>query len=174
MSFAQINLLLAAAETENADTIGELNVELMWARAEVVGLQKEVKMLRELLSAAPAPDVQLCYAIDKKTSYHLKNRVACECGGVSSKADSTKKTHEAGKKHLDYIQQQAALAPSSEDAKRERKNEQMRERNRKMVGDCACGGKTTRDKVRRERHEGSQMHQAWVMENEQYSDANEE
>ena len=186
MSFAQISTLLAAAErkqTEDYDTIGELNVDLMWARADIDGLQKEVKMLREIISAqqpAAAPVVvQLCYA-EKKRAYHLKNRVACACGGVSSNTESTKKIHEAGKQHVDYIQQQAAVAaasvPSSEDAKREKRekiNEAMREKNRSMVKACPCGGKTTCDKVRRERHEGSQIHQAWVAENDQYSDANE-
>ena len=185
MSFAQISTLLAAAErkqTEDYDTIGELNVDLMWARADIDGLQKEVKMLREMLALAPAaaaPVVQLCLA-EKKRAYHLKNRVACACGGVSSNTESTKKIHEAGKQHVDYIQQQAAVAaasvPSSEDAKREKRekiNEAMREKNRSMVKACPCGGKTTCDKVRRERHEGSQIHQAWVAENDQYSDANE-
>lgn len=179
-SFAQINALIAAAERKQAedyDTIGELHVELLWARADIDGLQKEVKMLREMLALAPAaaaPPVQLCLA-EKKRAYHLKNSVMCACGGKSSQIESTKKNHEAGKQHLNYIQQQAAAAaaPSSEDAKRERKNELMRERNRKMVKDCPCGGKTTCDKVRRERHEGSQMHQAWVMGNDEYSDANE-
>lgn len=177
---AQISTLLAAAErkqTEDYDTIGELNVDLMWARADIDGLQKEVKMLREIISAqqpAAAPVVvQLCLA-DKKRAYQLKNRVACACGGKSSKIDSTKKIHEAGKQHQNYIQQQqAAVAPSSEDAKREKINEAMREKNRSMVKACPCGGKTTCDKVRRERHEGSQIHQAWVAENDQYSDANE-
>lgn len=186
MSFAQISTLLAAAErkqTEDYDTIGELNVDLMWARADIDGLQKEVKMLREIISAqqpAAAPVVvQLCLA-EKKRAYQLKNRVACACGGVSSNTESTKKIHEAGKQHVDYIQQQAAVAaasvPSSEDAKREKRekiNEAMREKNRSMVKACPCGGKTTCDKVRRERHEGSQIHQAWVMGNDQYSDANE-
>ena len=178
-SFAQINALIAAAERrqeQDANTIGELHVELLWARAEVDGLQKEVKMLRDILFAQPAapPVVQLCLA-EKKRAYHLKNRFACACGGKSSQIESTKKIHEAGKQHLDYVQQQAAAsAPSSEDAKREKKNEATRERNRKMVKDCACGGKTTCDKVRRERHEGSKMHQAWVARNEQYSDANDE
>jgi uncharacterized coiled-coil protein SlyX len=190
MSFAQINTLIAAAERKQAEdynTIGELNVNLMWARADVDGLQKEVKMLREIISAqqpAAAPVVQLCLA-EKKRAYHLKNRVACACGGVSSNTESTKKIHEAGKQHVDYIQQQAALAvavaaastPNSEDAKREKRekiNEAMREKNRSMVKGCLCGGKTTCDKVRRERHEGSQMHQAWAAENEQYSDASDE
>jgi hypothetical protein len=50
----------------------------------------------------------------------------------------------------------------------------MREKNRKMVKDCPCGGKTTCDKVRRERHERSQMHQGWVREIEEYSDASDE
>jgi hypothetical protein len=50
----------------------------------------------------------------------------------------------------------------------------MRERNRKMVKACACGGKTNCDEMRRERHERSQMHQAWVRENDQYSDASDE
>ena len=183
MSFAQISTLLAAAErkqTEDYDTIGELNVDLMWARADIDGLQKEVKMLREMLALAPAaaaPVVQLCLA-EKKRAYHLKNRVACACGGVSSNTESTKNIHEAGKQHMEYVQQQqaavaAAVAPSSENSKREKINEAMRERNRKMVKDCACGGKTTCDKVRRERHEGTQIHQAWVAENDQYSDANE-
>ena len=180
MSFAQISTLLAAAErkqNEDYNTIGELHVELLWARAEADGLKNEIKMLREMLAlapAAPAAPVQLCYA-EKKRAYHLKNSVICACGGKSSQIESTKKNHEAGKQHQNYIQQQAAAsaAPSSDDAKRERKNELMRERNRKMVKDCPCGGKTTCDKVRRERHEGSQMHQAWVMENDQYSDANE-
>jgi hypothetical protein len=128
-SFAQINALIAAAERrqeQDANTIGELHVELLWARADIDGLQREVKMLREIIS----------------------------------------------------VQQQAAVAaasaPDSEDAKREKKNEAMRERNRSMVKDCLCGGKTTCDKVRRERHEASQMHQAWVARNEQYSDASEE
>lgn len=182
MSFAQINAFLSATERKQADdsnTIGELTVELMWSRAEVDGLQKEVKMLREILFGQPAaaPVVRLCLA-EKKRAYHLKNCVDCACGGKSSKIESTKKVHEAGKQHQNYIQQQAALAaasvPSSEDAKRERKNELMRERNRSMVKDCPCGGKTTCDKVRRERHEGSQMHQAWVAGNEQYSDASDE
>jgi len=178
MSFAQINALIAAAERKQAEdynTIGELHVELLWSRAEVGGLQNEVKMLRDIISAqqpAAAPVVQLCLA-DKKRAYHLKNRVACACGGVSSNTESTKKIHEAGKQHMDYVQQQAALAPKSEDAKREKINEAMRERNRKMVKDCACGGKTTCDKVRRERHEGTGRHKAWVAENEQYSDASE-
>jgi hypothetical protein len=184
MSFAQINALVAAAERKQAedyDTIGELHVELLWARADIDGLQKEVKMLREMLALAPAaaaPPVQLCLA-EKKRAYHLKNRIACACGGVSSNTESTKKIHEAGKQHQNYLQQQqaaavaAAAAPSSEDAKRERKNELMREKNRSMVKACPCGGKTTCDKVRRERHERSQMHQAWVIGNDQYSDANE-
>ena len=182
-SFAQINALIAAAERKQAedyDTIGELHVELLWARADIDGLQREVKMLREIISGqqpAAAPVVQLCLA-EKKRSYRLKNRVACACGGKSSQIDSIKKNHEAGKQHQNYIQQQAAVAaasaPNSEDAKREKKNEAMRERNRSMVKDCLCGGKTTCDKVRRERHEGSQIHQAWVARNEQYSDASEE
>lgn len=189
MSFAQINTLIAAAERKQAEdynTIGELNVELMWARADVDGLQKEVKMLRDVLAQQPAaaPVVQLCLA-EKKRAYHLKNSVICACGGKSSQIESTKKNHEAGKQHQNYIQQQAALAvavaaasaPNSEDAKREKRekiNEAMREKNRSMVKACPCGGKTTCDKVRRERHEGSQMHQAWAAENEQYSDANDE
>jgi hypothetical protein len=184
-SFAQINALVAAAERrqeQDANTIGELHVELLWARADIDGLQKEVKMLREIISAqqpAAPPVVQLCLA-EKKRAYHLKNCVDCECGGKSSRIASTKKIHEAGKQHQNYIQQQqaaavaaAAAVPSSEDAKRERKNELMREKNRSMVKDCPCGGKTTCDKVRRERHERSQMHQAWLMGNDQYSDANE-
>jgi hypothetical protein len=179
-SFAQINALIAAAEhrqEQDANTIGELHVELLWARADIDGLQREVKMLREIISAQPAaaPVVQLCLA-EKKRAYRLKNSIVCACGGKSSQIESIKKNHEAGKQHQNYIQQQAAAAsaPNSEDAKREKKNEAMRERNRSMVKDCPCGGKTTCDKVRRERHEGSQMHQAWVARNEQYSDANEE
>ena len=185
MSFAQINTLIAAAERrqeQDANTIGELHVELLWARADIDGLQKEVKMLRDILFAQPAapPVVQLCLA-EKKQAYRLKNSIVCACGGKSSQIESTKKNHEAGKQHQNYIQQQAAAAaasvPSSEDAKREKRekiNEAMREKNRSMVKDCACGGKTTCDKVRRERHEGSQMHQAWVARNEQYSDASDE
>ena len=178
MSFAQINAFIAAAErkqTEDYNTIGDLTVELMWARAEADGLYTQVKMLREMLAASAAPVVQLCYA-KKKRAYHQKNCVDCECGGKSSRIASTKKVHEAGKQHQNYVQQQAAiaLAPSSEDAKRERKNELMRERNRKMVKDCPCGGKTTCDKIRRERHEASQMHQAWAADNEEYSDASDE
>ena len=179
MSFVQIRTLLAAAErkqNEDYNTIGELHVELLWARADIDGLQKEVKMLRDIMFAQPAaaPVVQLCLA-EKKRAYHQKNCVDCECGGKSSRIASTKKVHEAGKQHQNYIQQQAAAAaaPSSEDAKRERKNELMREKNRSMVTACPCGGKTTCDKVRRERHERSQMHQAWVIGNDQYSDANE-
>ena len=179
-SFAQINALIAAAERrqeQDANTIGELHVELLWARADIDGLQREVKMLREIISAqqpAAPPVVQLCLA-EKKRAYHLKNSVICACGGKSSQIESTKKIHEAGKQHQNYLQQQAAAAaaPSSEDAKRERKNELMREKNRSMVKACPCGGKTTCDKVRRERHERSQMHQAWVIGNDQYSDANE-
>jgi len=134
-------------------------------------------MLREIISGqqpAAAPVVQLCLA-EKKQAYRLKNSIVCACGGKSSQIDSIKKNHEAGRQHQNYIQQQqAASAPDSEDAKREKRNEAMREKNRSMVKDCPCGGKTTCDKVRRERHEGSQMHQAWVARNEQYSDANEE
>jgi hypothetical protein len=179
MSFAQIINILATAErkqTEDYNTIGELHVELLWARAEADGLKNEIKMLRDMLAASAAPAVQLCYA-EKKRAYHQKNCVDCECGGKSSTIASTKKAHEAGKQHQNYVQQQAAIAlapSSSEDAKRERKNELMREKNRKMVKDCPCGGKTTCDKVRRERHEGSQMHQAWVREIEEYSDASDE
>lgn len=178
MSFAQIKSLIAAAECrqeQDANTIGELHVELLWARADIDGLQKKVKMLQEIISAqsAAAPVVKVCLA-EKKREYHLKNSVVCACGGKSSKIESTKKNHEAGKQHQNYIQQHAASAPNSEDAKRDRKNEMMRERNRSMVKDCPCGGKTTCDKIRRERHEGSQMHQAWVKENEQYSDAKDE
>jgi hypothetical protein len=179
-SFAQINALIAAAERrqeQDANTIGELHVELLWARADIDGLQREVKMLREIISVqqpAAAPVVQLCLA-EKKRAYHLKNSIVCACGGKSSQIESTKKVHEAGKQHQNYIQQQqAASAPDSEDAKREKRNEAMREKNRSMVKDCPCGGKTTCDKVRRERHERSQMHQAWVAGNEQYSDASEE
>jgi len=179
-SFAQINALIAAAERrqeQDANTIGELHVELLWARADIDGLQREVKMLREIISGqqpAAAPVVQLCLA-EKKQAYRLKNSIVCACGGKSSQIDSIKKNHEAGRQHQNYIQQQqAASAPDSEDAKREKRNEAMREKNRSMVKDCPCGGKTTCDKVRRERHEGSQMHQAWVARNEQYSDANEE
>lgn len=182
-SFAQINALIAAAERrqeQDANTIGELHVELLWARADIDGLQREVKMLREIISVqqpAAAPVVQLCLA-EKKQAYRLKNSIVCACGGKSSQIDSIKKNHEAGKQHQNYIQQQAAVAaasaPNSEDAKREKKNEAMRERNRSMVKDCLCGGKTTCDKVRRERHEGTQIHQAWVARNEQYSDASEE
>lgn len=180
MSFDQIKALVAAAERrqeQDANTIGELHVELLWARADIDGLQKEVKMLREIISAqqpAAAPVVQLCLA-EKKRAYHLKNRIACACGGVSSNTESTKKIHEAGKQHQNYLQQQAAAAaaPSSEDKKRERKNELMREKNRSMVKACPCGGKTNCDKMRRERHERTQMHQDWVMGNDQYSDANE-
>jgi hypothetical protein len=186
-SFAQINALIAAAERrqeQDANTIGELHVELLWARADIDGLQREVKMLREIISVqqpAAAPVVQLCLA-EKKQAYRLKNSIVCACGGKSSQIESIKKNHEAGKQHQNYIQQEAAVAasvaaasaPNSEDAKREKRNEAMRERNRSMVKDCPCGGKTTCDKVRRERHEGSQMHQAWVARNEQYSDANDE
>ena len=182
-SFAQINAFLSATERKQADdanTIGELNVELLWARAEADGLYTQVKMLREMLAASAAPAVQLCLA-DKKRAYQLKNRVACACGGKSSKIDSTKKIHEAGKQHVDYIQQQAAVAaavaaasvPSSEDAKLVRKNELRRERNRSMVKACPCGGKTAAPRAVHKKHEASQMHQAWVEENEQYSDANE-
>ena len=166
-SFAQINALIAAAERrqeQDANTIGELHVELLWARADIDGLQREVKMLREIISAQPAaaPVVQLCLA-EKKQAYRLKNSIVCACGGKSSQIESIKKNHEAGKQHQNYIQQQAAAAsaPNSEDAKREKKNEAMRERTRSMVKDCLCGGKTTCDKVRRERHERRVRPKTW-------------